>query len=107
MYKYGSMALSMMGIGSEIRLTAMGGLYMQMVMFMKENGLMIKQKDKGHTLIWMVLSIKVNGKLINNMAKVLRHGLMEHNMLEVMLRVRNMEKEGLNGQMGVNSKEIL
>jgi hypothetical protein len=47
----------------------------------------------------MVLSIRVNGKKINSMAEVLRHGLMVLVMKVTMLKARNMVMASLLGQM--------
>lgn len=60
---------------------------------------MIKHMGKENIFIWMEHNIMVSGEMINNMAMVLKHGLMELNMKEIMKMERNMELEHLNGQM--------
>jgi hypothetical protein len=51
-----------------------------MVMYMKDNGLMIKQKEKVFTCIKMALRILENGLMINNMDMEYKGGLMGHLM---------------------------
>ena len=51
-----------------------------MVIIMKVNGKMIKQKDMVFIIIQMEENMKVNGKKINKMVMVLKIGLMEVNM---------------------------
>ena len=66
---------------------------------MKEIGPMIKQKVMEFTRIWMVHNIKDSGRMINNMAKVRKHGLTLQCMKEIMYLVKSMEKVHLYGQM--------
>lgn len=49
--------------------------------------------------IWMEHVIKDNGKMINNMVKVLKNGQMEQFMRVNMKLEKNMVKEFLNGLM--------
>ena len=51
---------------------------------MKVTGSMIRLMDLVYILIWMELSMKETGNLINNMAKGRNHGLMELCMREIM-----------------------
>ena len=50
-------------------------------------------------LMPMDQSMKEIGKMIYNMVKVLKLGLMDLNILDSILMVRNKEKENMNGQM--------
>jgi hypothetical protein len=52
---------------------------MQMGIYMKVNGLMIKLMDLGSIIISMGVSMKVIGLKINNKVLVKRFGQMEHN----------------------------
>lgn len=49
-------------------------------MFMKDNGTMIKQKEKENLQIVMGLHMKETGKMINKMDLENKSGLMEHIM---------------------------
>ena len=55
---------------------------MQMEMFTKESGKMIKLMGMANICILMELSMRVTGKRINNMEKVKKHGQMEPAMRE-------------------------
>ena len=68
-----------------------------MVMYMKENGLMIKLKVTEYILIWMEHNIKDSGKKISSMAMVKRHGLMEQCTKEIMFLVKSMVLVDLDG----------
>ena len=46
-----------------------GNLLLKMVLYMKENGKIIKSMEKGKLLIQMVRYMKENGKMIKNMEK--------------------------------------
>ena len=52
----------------------------------RENGLMIKPKEKEFTSIRMVLHTLENGIMINNMAMDMKNGLMELNMKGTILK---------------------
>ena len=67
-------------IGEIIWLMGKEGLFIQMQMFMKENGKKIRLMDKVHTLMLMVQSTLESGWMINKKAKVLKYGLMVLNM---------------------------
>lgn len=58
-------------------------LSMQMEIYTKENGLMIRQMDSGNIYILMELSIMGLGKRIFRMGMALKIGLMEVNMKEI------------------------
>lgn len=55
--------------------------------------------DMVSILMPMDQSMKEIGKMIYNMVKVLKLGLMDLNILDSILMVRNKEKENMNGQM--------
>lgn len=55
---------------------------MQMEMFTKESGKMIKLMGMANICILMELSMRDTGKRINNMEKVKKHGQMEPAMRE-------------------------
>lgn len=50
----------------------------------------------------MAHNTKVNGKMICNMAEVLKLGLMDQNMMVTMLSEESMELEHINGMMDHN-----
>ena len=60
---------------------------------MKENGSMMKLKEWEHIFIVMEHRILVNGEMIGNMEKVLKHGLMVQNTNENIMMVKNIIKE--------------
>lgn len=60
---------------------------------------MIKLMDMVSILMQMAQSMKEIGKMIYNMVKVLKLGLMDLNILDSISVVRNKEKENMNGQM--------
>ena len=51
---------------------------------MKVNGKMIKQMDMENIFKKMVLYLKVIGKMINNMVKVLKYGENKQNLKEIL-----------------------
>lgn len=55
--------------------------------------------DMVSILMLMDQSMKEIGRMIYNMVKVLKLGLMDLNILDSILMVRNKEKENMNGQM--------
>lgn len=67
---------------------------------------MIKQTVKEHIVILMEQRMKVIGLTISNMGKATKSGLMDLNMLEIMLRVRKLGRENLPGKMGRIMREI-
>jgi len=72
---------------------------MLMVMCMKENGEMIKLMGMADICTQMERCMMEYGRRTNNTEKVEKHGLMELNMKEIMLRERRMEEENSCGQM--------
>jgi hypothetical protein len=83
--RFGLMDLGTMGSGkTEWQMDGVDS-FMQRVMFMKANGLKIKQTDRVSTLISMALVTKVSGIKISNMVSVLSSGLMVPNMREIMM----------------------
>ena len=57
---------------------------MQMEMFMKETGQMIRLRVKESTLTWMEPDMKATGKKISSMAWGENHGQIQQNMKETM-----------------------
>ena len=79
-----------------------------MVTYMKDSGKMIKLM--GMVSLWMLMELcmKGSGSMINNMVKVLRHGIrVLQNIKDSSLKERRMEKVGLNGMMVAIMKETL
>jgi hypothetical protein len=66
-------------------------LFMQMVMFTKENGVMTKQMALEFISIWMGHSMRVSGRKTNRMERELNDGQMELVMKETTFRERKME----------------
>ena len=64
-----------------------------------ESGRIIKLKVKVYILTLKVLSMRVNGKMINNMDLVLRNLLMELDMKETTPILVNQDKVNIIGQM--------
>ena len=54
------------------------------MIYMKENGIMIKQKDLEFIYIMEAQNTKDIGKMISSMEEVLKHGLMELHMKEIL-----------------------
>lgn len=80
---------------------------MQMEMFMKEIGLMIKHKEKENIFIVMDHAILGTGERINSMGKVRKHDLMVLHIRGGTRMEKNKEKECLNEQMEVYMKGSL
>lgn len=87
-----------------IKLVDMGNSIIQTMMFMKENGRMIRQMEEEYIHMLMVLNIMVSGKMINNMALEKKAGLMGHYMKGNIMKERKMEKENLSLLMEVYMK---
>jgi len=66
---------------------------MQMVIFMKDNGKMIKHMEKEHFYISMELIIMVIGLMINKMELEWNIGKMDPNTKVIMLMAKKMDKE--------------
>jgi len=56
-------------------------------MSIKDNGLMIRQKEKVYIFIKMVLHIQDNGIMINNMVMDIKNGQMEQNIKVIIYKV--------------------
>ena len=67
--KYGQMGLNMKVIGEITKLMGKANFGMQMVMYMMDFGKKIKLMAMEFILMLMEQSMKVNGKMISNMAK--------------------------------------
>lgn len=52
-----------------------------------------------------IRSIQDNGKIIRCMERVIFGGLMAKSILEILVRIRGMDMESLDGEMDVNMKE--
>ena len=89
----GLMVLAMREIGATTKPTERANLCMPMVMFMKENGSMIKPKAKELTATLMAHTTRVLGSTTSNTVTVWRAGLMVPGMRDSTLRVRKREKE--------------
>lgn len=72
---------------------------MQMVMFMKANGTMIKLRATASILTWMEHSIKDRGKKTSNMGREKRPGLMVLCMKEIIYKVKSKVWACLSGLM--------
>ena len=68
------MGLCTRGSGAMTRPMAGADSFTPMGMSTKESGSMIKLKEWGYTLTWMVHNTRVNGKKINNMVRVKSRG---------------------------------
>jgi hypothetical protein len=66
---------------------------MQMVIFMKDNGKMIKRMEKEHFYMLMELITMVIGLMINKMESVWNVGKMEQNSKVIMLMEKKKGKE--------------
>jgi len=82
-YKCGLMVLNTKEIGKIIVHEEKGNFGTSMAIFIKDNGLMIKQMDTEYIFIQTELNIKVIGNKICRMDMVLKHGQMEQNMKEI------------------------
>ena len=71
--------------------------YMQMVIYMKENGRMIKLTDMVYTIIKMEHVIRDIGKKICNMDLVRRPGQMDQNMKGIIKWGKSMQEEDIYG----------
>ena len=80
---------------------------MQMGMYMREIGLMIKLMALVYTLTWMELDMKGNGKWINNMERVRRFGQTMPDTKETIIKERSMDKVFSNGQMVLLTRDSL
>ena len=65
--------------------------------FLRVNGQTTKQMDMEYIYILMVQNIKDHGKIIYSMGLANNNGKMDLNILEIIYKVKNMEKENING----------
>ena len=80
---------------------------MQMVMFMRVNGIMTKLKVEERTSTLTAPNILVIGKMIKLTAMVNTSILMEPSMLAIGLKTNSMALELKYGQIVLNMKEII
>jgi len=76
-FKFGRMGQNMWDSGKIIKLMGMELYIMQMEIFIKESGSMIKLVAKEHILIKMGQNMLDNGKMTNKMDMVFSNGQME------------------------------
>lgn len=98
--KYGEMAQFMKGHFKMIWQMVVEDLFILVVTFMKEIGLMIKHKEKESTCILMDQCTLVNGLTINNMVMGSKNGSMGHNMKEILKMDLSKVMEFFFGLMG-------
>ena len=101
-FKFGQMDHAMMDSGEIVWLMVMVDWSMLKVMFMRVNGLMIKQMEWAYIHIIKEADMLANGVKINSMVMVLNNGQMEPNLKVIMQMVSNMEKENSYGVIKVN-----
>lgn len=77
---------------------------MQMEMFMKVNGEMIKLMDRVSITTLMELVMRDTGKRISSMDMVKKHGQMELAMKESTKKVKRMDLESFHGLTGQHTK---
>ena len=68
--KFGKMAVSTLVTGKMIKQSVKADLFMLMVTYTKESGLMTRPKDEVYMNTWMVQSMLVTGKKTDNMVMV-------------------------------------
>lgn len=83
----------MRGITSKIKLTAMASSIIQMVIFMRENGLTIRHMGKESTFTLTELSIMEIGSKMSNMDGVKSSGPMVRSTKDNMRRAESMGGE--------------
>lgn len=101
-FKYGQMVLNIKEIGNIIEHVEKGNSGMLMVISTKVNGRMIRQMDMDDIFIQTVQNILAIGKMIFNKVKVLKHGLMVQNIKDNIIKGKNKVKENMNGLMAQN-----
>jgi hypothetical protein len=100
------MELNMKVTGDLIKHAVMENSGMLMEMCLKENGLTIKPTVMVFMFIRMEQDTKENGKTIYSMAKVKRSGQITLCMKDIIMKVRNMEKDYIFGKMVQAMMEI-
>ena len=96
-FKHGLMVVYIKVNGEIIKQMEEENLYIQIKIFMMENGLMISHKDMEYFSIIMVQDIKVIGKMTFNMALVNKYGLTDDIIKVNISKVKNRVKENING----------
>ena len=92
--------------GKMTKQTAREGLFMQMEMFTRVIGRMIRLKGMVNTLMQMGQNTTVIGKKTNSTVKVMRLGLMVLFIMATIKRDRKMEKVFSSGKMVALTEEI-
>ena len=100
--KFGLMERNILVNGEKIKLMEKENLSMLMETFTTDSGLMIKRMVLEHIDMSMALCMKASGKMIFNMEKVSRHGLIRVDMRVNMLTVANTASVLINGVMEAN-----
>jgi hypothetical protein len=101
------MVPSMKECGEMENAVAKDVLLMLMEIFIKESGLMIWQMARGYSWTPLVLSIQGHGSMTYSMELERKAGIMQRqDMSAYSTKERKMEKEDLNGKMGVSMKGI-
>lgn len=100
--KYGLMVQSIEDIGKKIGLTVQVVFGMQMVINLKENSKMINQMVKVHILVKMEQFIKVCGLMMFSMGRDRLFGQTDQALLVTIARERKMEQEHIVGQKVTN-----
>ena len=103
-FKFELMEACMKDFGEMIEPMVLEDLFMKMVMYMKENELMIKLMDKELIFIPMDRNMLDNGKMTNNMAKELKLDLIELFIVEITFKGKNMVLANLFDPMVQNMK---
>lgn len=89
---YGLTIQSMRATGIKIKQTDLASSFMLMGIFMKVNGKKIRPMEKVLTLMQMVRDILEIGKMTSNMGLELKVGLMEQFTKECIMRGKRMER---------------
>ena len=105
-FNFGLMVLVMKVNGDTIKQMVMVLSGMCMETDMMAIGSMIKHRVKGYILTPMEQNTKANGLMIFNMDMALKTGLKEVLTKAIIIKVKNTEKEVINGQMVVVIMEI-
>lgn len=100
------MALSMRGSGRMGRHLERESFTMQMEIYMRATGLIIKLMDLAFTLILKEQDMRVIGRTTNNMGKVLKSGKKEVSMKESIVWEGNRDMVNMYGKMALIMREI-
>lgn len=104
--KFGLMEHNILETGKTTGLTVRVNLFMSTEIYMKVNGLMIKQTAMESMYMLTALDMKVHGKTIFNMARVRKAGLMAQSTWEDTKMERSTEEESIVGVMAVNMMDF-